>query len=116
MPSFRDKSQGRCRLWGTLEMVLPIGACWDALLSNPAYTPLPANIAYRDAAFQELLRIRYSSGLFRMPAFNEVLQNLTFLNTGQNQTPALIVMNLDAAAATASINTSWSSSTPPMRR
>jgi pullulanase len=66
------------------------------LLSNPTYTPLPANIAYSEAAFQELLRIRYSSGLFRMPTFDEVQQNLTFLNTGQNQTPGLIVMKLDA--------------------
>jgi pullulanase len=66
------------------------------LLSNPAYTPLPANIAYSEAAFQELLRIRYSSDLFRMPTFDEVQQNLVFLNTGQNQTPGLIVMKLDA--------------------
>jgi len=66
------------------------------LLSNPAYTPLPANIAYSEAAFQELLRIRYSSELFRMATFEEVQQNLTFLNTGTNQTPGLIVMKLDA--------------------
>jgi pullulanase len=66
------------------------------LLSNPAYTPLPANIAYSEAAFQELLKIRYSSDLFRMPTFEEVQQNLAFLNTGQNQTPGLIVMKLDA--------------------
>src|SRR5271170_795927 len=66
------------------------------LLSNPAYTPLPANITYSNAAFQELLKIRYSSRLFRMPTFNEVQQNLTFLNTGQSQIPGLIVMKLDA--------------------
>jgi pullulanase len=66
------------------------------LLSNPAYTPLPANIAYSAAAFRELLKIRYSSDLFRMPTLAEVQQNLTFLNTGQNQTPGLIVMKLDA--------------------
>jgi len=66
------------------------------LLSNPAYTPLPANIAYSQEAFQELLRIRYSSDLFRMPTFGEVQQNLTFLNTGPNQIPGLIVMKLDA--------------------
>jgi pullulanase len=66
------------------------------LLSNPVYTPLPANIAYSGAAFQELLKIRYSSELFRMPTFDEVQQNLTFLNTGQSQTPGLIVMKLDA--------------------
>jgi pullulanase len=66
------------------------------LLSNPAYTPLPANIAYSKAAFRELLKIRYSSDLFRMATFEEIQQNLTFLNTGPNQTPGLIVMKLDA--------------------
>jgi pullulanase len=66
------------------------------LLSNPAYTPLPANIAYSEAAFAELLKIRYSSDLFRMANYQEVQQNLTFLNTGTNQTPGLIVMKLDA--------------------
>jgi pullulanase len=66
------------------------------LVSNSAYTPQPANIAYSGEAFRELLQIRYSSGLFRMPTFTEVQQNLTFLNTGQSQTPGLIVMKLDA--------------------
>jgi len=40
--------------------------------------------------------MRYSSRLFRMPTFSEVQQNLTFLNTGPNQTPGLIVMKLNA--------------------
>jgi len=66
------------------------------LLSNPAYTPQPVNIAYSAAAFQELLRIRYSSGLFRMATLAEIQNNLTFLNTGPNQIPGLIVMKLDA--------------------
>jgi pullulanase len=66
------------------------------LLSNSAYTPLPANIAYSEEAFNELLQIRYSSGLFRMMTLAEIQQNLTFLNTGPNQTPGLIVMKLDA--------------------
>ena len=66
------------------------------LLTNSAYTPLPENIAYSEAAFAALLKIRYSSSLFRMPTFEEIQQNLTFLNTGTNQTPALIVMKLDA--------------------
>jgi pullulanase len=66
------------------------------LLSNPVYTPLPANIAYSEAAFSELLQIRYSSDLFRLPTFQEVQQNLSFLNTGPSQIPGLIVMKLDA--------------------
>jgi pullulanase len=66
------------------------------LLSNPAYTPQPANIAYTEAAIQDLLKIRYSSGLFRMSTLGEIQQNMTFLNTGPNQIPGLIVMKLDA--------------------
>ncbi|MBB5343316.1 pullulanase-type alpha-1,6-glucosidase [Tunturibacter empetritectus] len=91
---------GKTANWG---IGLPIAsqnqAQWPImmpLLSNPAYTPLPANIAYSKAAFSELLQIRYSSELFRMPTFEEVQRNLTFLNTGSNQTPGLIVMKLDA--------------------
>ena len=68
----------------------------EPLLSNPAFTPLPANIAYSEAAFSELLQIRYSSDLFRLPTFQEVQQNLSFLNTGPSQIPGLIVMKLDA--------------------
>ena len=66
------------------------------LLSNPTYTPQPANIAYTEAAIQDLLKIRYSSGLFRMATLGEIQQNLKFLNTGPNQVPGLIVMKLDA--------------------
>lgn len=66
------------------------------LLSNGAYTPLPANISYCEDAFQELLEIRYSSRLFRMETLAEIQKNLTFLNTGQSQIPGLIVMKLDA--------------------
>jgi pullulanase len=66
------------------------------LLSNSAYTPLPENIRYSEEAFRELLDIRYSSELFRMPTLGEIQSNLSFLNTGPNQIPGLIVMKLDA--------------------
>jgi len=66
------------------------------LLSNSAYTPQPSNIAYSGAAFEELLQIRYSSGLFRMATLAEIQKNLTYLNTGASQVPGLIVMKLDA--------------------
>ncbi len=65
------------------------------LLANATYTPQPANIASTTAAFQEFLRIRYSSGLFRMNGLNDIQKNLAFLNTGQTQTPGLIVMKID---------------------
>jgi pullulanase len=66
------------------------------LLANPALKPTPADLKYATNAFQDLLNIRYSSGLFRMKSFAEVQQNLTFLNTGQNQIPGVIAMRLNA--------------------
>ncbi len=75
------------------------------LLGDPAFmpqpanvTPQPANIAATTAAFQEFMRIRYSTGLFRMSTLSDVQQNLSFLNTGQSQIPGLIVMKLDQNA------------------
>jgi pullulanase len=66
------------------------------LLANPALTPSPANISSAAEAFQMLLRIRNSSGLFHMATLQEVQNNLHFLNTGTTQVPGLIVMKLDA--------------------
>ena len=65
------------------------------LLANAALTPTDQNILAATAAYQEFLQIRYSTGLFRMQSFAEVQANLSFLNTGPNQTPGLIVMKLD---------------------
>jgi pullulanase len=65
------------------------------LLSNAAYTPQPAEISYSAEAFQELLQIRASSGLFHMGSLNDVQNNLLFLNTGPTQIPGLIVMKID---------------------
>ena len=66
------------------------------LLSNAEYTPSADTITTTSKVFQDFLNIRYSSGLFRMKTFDEVQQNLTFLNTGVGQTPGLIVMLLEA--------------------
>ena len=65
------------------------------LLANSALKPTADNLATTSQAFREFLRIRYSTGLFRMATANEVQANLSFLNTGLNQTPGLIVMKLD---------------------
>ncbi len=66
------------------------------LLANASLKPTPGELNYTTRAFQDLLNIRYSSGLFRMKTFAEVQQNLTFLNTGQNQTPGVIAVLLRA--------------------
>ena len=65
------------------------------LLANAALKPTPTDIAATTGAFQDFLKIRYSSGLFRLATLAEIQANLTFLNTGQNQTAGLIVMRLD---------------------
>ena len=65
------------------------------LLADAALKPAPQQIAATTQAFQSFLRIRYSTGLFRMRTFAEVQANLSFLNTGTSQTPGLIVMRLD---------------------
>ncbi len=85
--------------WG---IGLPVGnvngAQWpieQPLLANPALKPTPFNIATAAVAFQDFLRIRYSTGLFRMATAEEVQANLSFLNTGASQIPGLIVMKLD---------------------
>ena len=85
--------------WGT---GLPVGNVnqseWPVmqpLLANPSLKPTPRNIADTTQAFQEFLRIRYSTALFRMGTLEEIQSNLTFLNTGQSQIPGLIVMKLD---------------------
>jgi pullulanase len=86
--------------WGIgLPIASQNGGQWPImipLLSNPAYTPRPQDIAYSGDAFREFLQIRYSSGLFRMASLGEIQQNLTFLNTGPSQIPGAIVMKLDA--------------------
>ncbi len=66
------------------------------LLANNALKPTSAEILGTTDAFQELLRIRDSSPLFRLGSFNEVQRQLTFLNTGPSQVPGLIVMELGA--------------------
>ena len=66
------------------------------VLANTSLQPSPADIATTTTAFQEFLKIRNTSGLFRMTSEPEIQQNLTFLNSGTDQTPGLIVMKLTA--------------------
>jgi pullulanase len=91
---------GRGANWG---IGLPIASqnqgqwpLMQPLLSNGAYAPQPQDVSFSGAAFQEFMQIRYSSNLFRMSTLKEIQQNLSFLNTGTNQTPGIIVMKLDA--------------------
>ena len=64
------------------------------LLADPAFKPAQADIAGAMSIFQEYLQIRKSSPLFRLQTADQVERCLSFLNTGPEQTPGLIVMHL----------------------
>jgi pullulanase/glycogen debranching enzyme len=63
-------------------------------LANPSLRPTPADMQWTRAAFEDLLRIRASSTLFRLPTAEAVQQRLTFLNTGPQQEATVVVGHL----------------------
>ncbi|NCP85931.1 MAG: DUF3372 domain-containing protein [Anaerolineae bacterium CG_4_9_14_3_um_filter_57_17] len=74
---------------------------WDIfrpLLANPALKAGKPEISFAAAVFQENLKIRKSSPLFRLQTAEQVQQSLSFLNSGPQQTPGLIVMRLSDPA------------------
>ncbi len=76
---------------GDNESMWPVMA---PLLANPDLTPQPENIAAAAAHYREMATLRAGSPLFRLPTAEEVQARLTFLNTGPEQMPGVIVMSL----------------------
>jgi pullulanase-type alpha-1,6-glucosidase len=70
-------------------------AIMSELLGNPALKPQPSDIVDAATHFQEMLRIRKSSPLFRLQTAEQVKRRVFFLNNGPDQTPGLIVMCID---------------------
>ena len=65
------------------------------LLADPDLKPSPADLrAARDRA-AELLRIRFSSPLFRLGSARLVQERVSFPTGGPGQTPGVIVMAID---------------------
>jgi pullulanase len=64
------------------------------LLANGAITPTPDDILHTASHFQEMVRIRQSSPLFRLATAVSIQERLSFYNTGPDQIPGLIVMSL----------------------
>jgi pullulanase-type alpha-1,6-glucosidase len=70
---------------------------WDIfrpLLANPALKPGKGEISFAAAVFRDFLQIRKSSPLFRLQTAEAVQKSVSFFNTGPNQTPGLVVMQL----------------------
>ncbi|MFZ2754184.1 MAG: alpha-1,6-glucosidase domain-containing protein, partial [Lysobacteraceae bacterium] len=74
------------------------GKDWALLrpvLADPSIKPTPADIAWMRDAFNDLLKIRGSSTLFRMRSATDVEARLSFRNAGPQQNPLVIAAHLD---------------------
>ena len=69
------------------------------LLANPSLRPTPQDIQTSLRRFEDLLKIRKSSPLFRLRTDAEIKARLSFANGGPNQIPGLIVMRLSDRVA-----------------
>ena len=65
------------------------------LLQDARLQPSPADIAFARDAFRDLLKIRASTTMLRMPTAADIAQRLHFFNVGPTQNPAVIAMHLD---------------------
>ena len=70
------------------------------LFADATIAPGPADIAAASAHFQDVLRVRTSSPLFRLRTEAEVLRRVDFLNSGPAQVPGLIVMTISDGTCT----------------
>ncbi|KAL4190863.1 hypothetical protein AMTRI_Chr07g77910 [Amborella trichopoda] len=65
------------------------------LLANASYKPLKSQIISAVQNLEDLLRIRYSSLLFRLQTADSIQERVRFHNTGPSSIPGLIVMSLE---------------------
>jgi pullulanase-type alpha-1,6-glucosidase len=65
------------------------------LLADPALEPRPADLRTARDRAAELLRIRFSSPLFRLGSADEIQRRVSFPTGGPGQTPGVIVMAID---------------------
>jgi len=70
-------------------------AIMSPMLRNSKFDPEPEHILANTHHFQEVLKLRRSSPLFRLRTKEDIEQRVHFHNMGQNQQDALIVMSLD---------------------
>jgi pullulanase len=82
--------------WG---MGLPLEGTgqWDIykpLLADPKLAAAKSDIEFASAVFREFLQIRKSSKLFRLETEEQIKSDVSFYNTGPDQIPGLIVMDL----------------------
>ncbi|MCA1829676.1 MAG: pullulanase-type alpha-1,6-glucosidase [Myxococcales bacterium] len=64
------------------------------IFGDASIAPGPSDIAASAAHFQEMLKIRKSSPLFRLAAKSDVLARVDFPNAGPSQVPGVVVMTI----------------------
>ncbi len=64
------------------------------LLADPALKPTPADIATASAAADDLLRLRFSTPLFRLGSADLIEQKVTFPGSGPDADPGVVVMHV----------------------
>lgn len=85
-------------------------ANWDQIKTvafNPQTAAQPEDIQFAGTVFQEFLKIRSSSPLFRLTTGEAVMARLGFHNIGKNLTPGLIVMSLDDGTGLADLDPAY---------
>jgi pullulanase len=70
-------------------------ALMKPLLADPALKPAPAHIQRALEHFEEMIRIRKSSEVFRLRTGGDIQRRVRFENTGPDQVPGLIVMAIE---------------------
>ncbi len=81
LPPLRDNAANRAQM--------------EPLLRDRSLVPGPAEISLTRRGFQDLLKIRASSNLFRLETAAEVQRRLRFLNVGPNAVHTALVGHLD---------------------
>ncbi|RZC77055.1 hypothetical protein C5167_001187 [Papaver somniferum] len=64
-------------------------------LADPSFKPKKSHILAAVENYLNLLRMRYSSPLFRLRTENEIQERVRFHNTGPSSVPGLIVMSIE---------------------
>jgi len=64
-------------------------------LADPSIAPAPADIAWARDVFRDLLKIRVTTPLLRLPSAAEISKRVSFPGSGPGQNPVLVATRID---------------------
>jgi len=80
----------------------------EPLLADPALKPAPADIATASRAADDLLRLRFSTPLFRLGSADLIERKVSFPGSGADADPGVVVMRIDDRAGWDPASRRWS--------